>query len=124
MTQPNFAASDVSSKNSLTAVSSSDSTQIVRLTADPDTGALLVVASGAGGTGTWYDVSGTINGSNVTFTIPVAVTSDFLVFLARQPQMKTEDFTYAAGIGTTTITYISAPDASLSGFPHKAFVIS
>lgn len=105
--------------------SSTDDATIINASFDPVTRRLLTdSAGGSGGTGTWYDVSGTINSSNVTFTIPVAVTSDFLVFLARQPQMKTEDFTYVAGVGTTTITYVTAPDAALSGFPHKAFVIS
>jgi len=104
--------------------SSADDATIINAAFDPVTRRLLVDAAAGGGTGTWYDVSGTIDGSNVTFTIPVAVGSDFLLFLARQPQMGTTDFTYVAGVGTTTITYVTAPDASLSGFPHKAFVIS
>lgn len=128
MVQPTFAATDVNDKNSLTAVSNTDSTVIVRLTADPLTGALLVTGGGGGGggTGTWYAVTGTIDGSNVTFTIAVAVTSDFLLCLARQPQMQgvSLDYTYSAGASTTTITYNAAPDASLNGQPHQAFVIS
>lgn len=119
-----WAATDPNDKNSLIAVSNADDTTIVRLTADPVTGALLVTSAGGGGTGTWYTVSGTIDGVNATFTIPVAVKSDFLLFLARQPQMLTTDFTYSAGGGSTTITYTTAPDASLSGQPHQAFVIS
>lgn len=124
MTTKTFAATDVNDKPSLIAVSSTDSTQIVRLTADPATGALLVTISGGGGTGTYYTVSGTVDGSNVTFTIPVAVASDFLLFLARQPQALTTDFTYVAGVSTTTITMTYAPDASLSTQPFQAFVIS
>lgn len=124
MTEPTWAATDVNDRPSLTAVSNSDSTQIVRLTADPATGALLVSSAGGGGTGTYYTVTGTIDGVNTTFTIPVTVSSDFLLFLARQPQMLTTDFTYVAGVGSTTITYGSPPDASLSGQPHVAYVVS
>jgi hypothetical protein len=129
MTLPNFAATDSSDKNSLIAVSSADDTTIVRLVADPITGALLVSTAGSGGTGTWYKVSGTINGSNKTFTIATAVNSDFLLVLDRQPQALTVgadtwDYSYSVGGGTTTITYVTAPDASLSGTPHQAFVIT
>lgn len=108
----------------LLGVSSSDGTTIVRLYADPVTHRLLTDVSGGGGVGTYYTVSGTIDGANVTFTIAVQVTSDFLLFLARQPQMLTTDFTYVAGVGTTTITYVVAPDASLNGQPHVAYVVS
>lgn len=124
MTNRAWAASDVNDKNSLIAVSNADNTTIVRLTADPATGALLVTSAGGGGTGTYYTVSGTVNGSNVTFTIPVAVASDFILFLARQPQALTTDYTYSAGGGVTTITMTTAPDASLSTFPFQAFVIT
>lgn len=118
-------AIDANSRQSLTAVSNSDGTTIVRLWADPITHRLLVDLAGAGGgTGTWYTVSGSVDGSNMTFTIPVAVTSNFLLFLARQPQAYTTDFNYSAGAGSTTITMTYAPDASLSGQPFQAFVIS
>lgn len=103
--------------------SSSDNNTVINSAFDPVTRRLLVDITG-GGAGTWYDVTGTIDGSNVTFTIAVAAGSDFLLFLARQPQMLTTDFTYSVGASTTTITYTGAPDASLSGQPHKAFVIS
>lgn len=109
--------------------STADNQTIVNSAYNPVTRALLVSSSGGGGTGTWYNVSGTINGSNVTFTISVAVNSDFLLVLARQPQAQdvgafTGDYSYTTGGGTTTITYHSAPDASLSGQQHQAFVIS
>lgn len=130
MTSDQWQAIDVNERGSLTAVSSSDDKTIIRLVADPVTGALLVTGvSSGGGTGTWYDVTGTINSSNVTFTIPVKVKSDFLLVLGRQPQAlstgsNTYDYTYSAGATTTTITYTTAPDTSLSGQPHQAFVIS
>lgn len=121
-----WAAYDANDKWSLTAVSTADDKTIVRLVADPNTGALLVTGGGGGGggVGTYYTVSGTIDGSNQTFTIPVVVTSDFLLFLARQPQALTTDFTYSAGVSSTTITYTYAPDASFSGQPHQAYVVS
>ncbi len=105
-------------------VSNADGVSTVTIYADPITHRLLIDSAGGGGTGTYYDVSGSIDGNNVTFTIAVAVSSDFLLFLNRQPQMLTTDFTYTAGVGTTTITYTTAPDATYSGLPHVAFVIS
>lgn len=120
MSVPSFAATDGNDKPSLTAVSSVDDVTIVRLVADPATGALLVSLTGSGGTGTWYTVSGTIDGANVTFTIPVSPTSDIVLVLARQVQAKTIDYSLSGS--TITMTY--APDASLSGQPFQAFVIS
>ncbi len=115
---------DANSVPTLIASSSVDGSTPIRVWADPVTHRLLVDAAAGGGTGTYYDVSGTIDGNNVTFTIATAVASDFLLFLARQPQALTTDFTYVAGGGTTTITYVVAPDASLNGQPHQAFVIT
>lgn len=118
-------AHDPNSAPTLTGVSNVDGSTVVRVYADPVTHRLLVDSEGSsGGTGTWYAVSGALNGTNVTFTVATAVGSDFLLFLARQPQMPTTDFTYSAGVSTTTITYASAPDASLSGQPHYAYVVS
>lgn len=72
-----------------------------------------------GAAGVWYDVSGLINSINLTYTIPVTPTGQIMLFLARQPQMSPDDFS----ISGATITYSTPPDASLSGQPHKAFVI-
>lgn len=118
------ASHDSNSIPTLLAASSTDGTTPIKVYADPVTHRLKVDASGAGGTGTYYTVSGTIDGANMTFTIPVAVTSDFLLFLARQPQAFTTDFSYVAGAGSTTITLTYAPDASLSGQPFQAYVVS
>lgn len=121
---------DENSRPTLTAVSSADGSTIVRVYADPVTHRLLVQSSGgSGGTGTWYNVTGTIDGSNKTFTIPVAVTSDFLLVLANQTQQQnvgvsTYDYSYVAGVSTTTITYTVAPPGVLSGSAHTALVIS
>lgn len=123
-----WAEIDTSSRQSLTATSSADGVSIVRVAADPATGALLITGT-TGGTGTYYTVSGTIDGSNTTFTIPVAVGSDFVLSLARQLQIQdigaTQwDYSYSVGASTTTITYHTAPDESLSGQPHVAYVVS
>lgn len=66
----------------------------------------------------YVTVQGTINGSNRTFTIsPVPFDSNSVQLrLARQPQEEGIDYTILGG----TITYITAPDASLSGQPHVA----
>jgi hypothetical protein len=117
-------AIDQNSRGTLTAVSTVDGRTIVRLVADPATGALVVTGSGSGGVGTWYTVSGVINSSNQTFTIPVAVGSDFILVLVNQMQMQGIDYTYSVGVSTTTITMTTAPDASLSGLGFMAFVIS
>lgn len=74
---------------------------------------------GGGSSLTWIteDVTGTIDGSNKTFTLSHTPASGSLsLTLVRQPQELTQDYT----ISTNTITYVIAPDASLSGGPHKA----
>ena len=94
---------------------------ILRGQIDQITGRVLVdVAGSSGGTLTWYDVSGTIDGNNVTFTIPVSPASGIILILVRQAQMDTTD--YSVSGNTITMTY--APDASLSGLGFKAGVIS
>jgi len=123
MTYANNAYRDQNSVPTLIGVSSVDGVTPVRVAVDPVTGRVLVDVS-TGGTGTYYSVSGTIDGNNVTFTIATEVASDFILFLARQPQALTTDYTYVAAAGTTTITYVVAPDAALNGQPHQAFVIS
>lgn len=114
-------AIDANSRESLTAVSNADGKTILRLWADPVTHRLLVdSAGGSGATFTWYDVTGSLNGSNVTFTIPVSPASGIILVLARQMQMDTIDYS----ISGSTITMTYAPDASFSGQGFKAGVIS
>lgn len=60
-------AIDVNERGSLTAVSTVDDKTIVRLVADPITGALVVTTSGGSGI-TIIAVTGVIDDSNVTFT--------------------------------------------------------
>lgn len=124
MTQNGVLQTDDNDKPVMGGTSSTDNATVINSAFDPVTRRLLVDTAGGGGTGTYYSVTGAINGSNVTFTIAVEVGSDFLLFLARQPQMLTTDFTYVAAAGSTTITYVSAPDASLNGQPHVAYVVS
>ena len=116
------ALKDANSVSSAIFESSTSPGVILRGQIDQVTGRILVDNSGGGGGGTltWYDVSGTINGSNVTFTIPVSPASGIILVLARQIQMDTVD--YSVSGSTITMTY--APDVSLSGIGFKAGVIT
>lgn len=69
----------------------------------------------SGGTVTVYaeTVSGTINGSNVTFTVPTSISTAFALYLGNSIYQPGVDFT----VSGTTITMTLAPDASLSGQP-------
>lgn len=121
---------DQNSRQGLYGLSSANDGTRVDAWVNPVTHALLTESSsGGGGTGTYWAVTGTINGSNVTFSIATAVGSDFVLSLARQLQIQDIgatmwDYSYTTGGGTTTITYHTAPDASLSGQPHVAYVVS
>lgn len=63
-------------------------------------------------------VNGTINGSNVTFTLNGGIVpfdaNSLQLSLGRQPQIQGIDYTFSG----TTITYIVAPLAAMSGQPH------
>ena len=71
-----------------------------------------------GGQGSWKQkqLSGTINGTNKVFTFAGDPPAEFSerVFLNYIEQNPFTDYT----ISGTTVTYTTAPDASLSGFPH------
>ena len=99
---------------------------IAPLLINASTGRLKVTATigsiTPGSFGTWYNVSGTINGSNVTFTIPISPVGQGILFLARQPQMPNMGATtWDYSISGNTITYTTAPDGSLAGQPHLFF---
>jgi len=116
-----WAEIDVNSRQSLTATSNVDGSSIVRLYADPVTHRLLVDIVGGGGTGTWYAVSGTIDGVNPTFTLPVTPTSDFVLVLGGQTQILTKWYTVSGNTITYQAGYIPI------GIPtdeHMAFVIT
>lgn len=102
---------DENSVPTLIASSNADGKTPVRVYADPITHRLLVDASGA----TFYadTVSGTINGSNVTFTVANTISAALVLFLGGIPYQPTVDFT----VSGTTITMTVAPDATLSGQP-------
>lgn len=121
---------DENSRQGLYGLSSANDGSHVDIWVNPVTHAVLTdVTSGGGGTGTWWKVNGTIDGMNSTFTVATGAMSDFLLVLARQPQMQnvganTWDYSYSVAGGTTTIVYTVAPDISLVGQPHIAFIIS
>lgn len=62
---------------------------------------------------------GTINGSNTVFTIPFTPQdpASLVIYLAQQPQLYGVHWIYS-NTGTPTATYVTAPEASLSGLGH------
>lgn len=78
------------------------------------------IASSTTAAADWTDeaVSGTINGSNVTFTLTSTPTvpASLILTLNRQIQIQDTDYTLSGN----TITYTTAPDALYSGLPHRA----
>jgi len=101
---------------------------IAPLSINASNGRLKVSATVAGPVsgsyGTWYNVTGTIDGANRTFTIPISPTGQGILFLARQPQMPNMGATiWDYSLSGNTITYTTAPDASLSGQPHLYYAV-
>lgn len=90
----------------------------------PSAGTALYTIYGsgsAGGAGTWYSVSGTINGINPTFTLPVTPGSDFMLILGGQTQIKNKWYL----VSGSTITYQSGYiPIGVPSNEHMAFVIS
>lgn len=122
---------DENSRQGIYGLSSANDNTRVDIWVNPITHAVLTEdsGSGGGGTGTYWAVNGTINGTNVTFTIATAAGSDFVLSLARQLQIQdigaTQwDYSYSVAGAVTTITYHAAPDASLNGQPHVAYIVS
>lgn len=74
------------------------------------------VAISGGGSPTFYNdtVSGTIDGVNKTFTVTHTIVGAITLFLSNSMYQNIVDYTFTG----TTITYVTAPDASLSGQPH------
>lgn len=127
-TGPN-APLDENSRDGLYGLSSANDGARVDVWVNPITHALLTESASGGGTGTNRKVNGTIDGVNTTFTIAAPATSDFVLSIARQLQIQDIgadiwDYSYSVAGSVTTITYHSAPDASLSGQPHVAFMIT
>jgi hypothetical protein len=67
--------------------------------------------SGGGGTFAQRTISGTQDGTNVTFTVAVAITS-FQLFRNGVLQVTPGDYTFTTGSGVTTITFAVWPPAS------------
>lgn len=103
---------DVNSRGSLTAVSIIDGQTIVRLTADPATGALLVSNTGGGGF-TLLPATGVVNGINAVFTFtqtPTYVVSDGVVYQALDNNGNVN------WSGTTTVTMTIPPSSAIWGW--------
>lgn len=85
---------------------------------NPFTGTLDYYQTASSSAWTTSAVSGTINGINTTFTLSATPTDANSVQLSldRQLQIQGVDYTLSGA----TITYTTAPDASLSGSPHYA----
>lgn len=64
-------------------------------------------------------VSGTINGSNTAFTIPLSFTGKSFIDLNGQILVQDVDYT----VSDTDITYTTAPAADLSGTTHKLICV-
>lgn len=100
-----WAATDVNDKWSLTAVSSADDKTIVRLTADPLTGALLVSGGGSSGTQVLNEV---VAGSGTSWTLANTPNSAGVALYANGQRLTpTVDYTLA-GANITTILSWSA----------------
>lgn len=119
MTQSNYAATrDQNRVPVAMGQSNIDATQTLPFLMDHVTGRLLVDSTSVL-SGTWFNETptGLINGINTTYTLANTPAANSLVLtLARQPQILGVDYTISGSI----ITYLAAPDASLSGQPHNA----
>ena len=105
MTLPSWAATDVNDKPTLTAVSSSDDTTIVRLVADPITGALLVTSAGPSNTFVYNEI---VAGSGTTFTLAnIPITGLYAIYGEGQRLTPGagNDFTISGSVITTTNSF-------------------
>lgn len=108
-------AIDVNSRGSLTAVSTADGKTIVRLTADPITGALLVSIAGGGGF-TELDPTGTVNGLNAQFVFiqkPTYIVSDGATY---KPLDSNGNVNWSWNAGTDTVTMTIPPSSAIWGW--------
>lgn len=106
-------AIDRNSRGSITAVSTADNKTIVRLTADPITGALLVSSSGTGSFSQFVlAATGAVNGLNQTFVFtsaPYMIVSDGVWYMKLDSNGNTQ------WSGTTTVTMTIPPSTSIFG---------
>lgn len=102
MSIPTFAATDVNDRPSLTAVSSVDDVTIVRLVADPATGALLVSAA-SNGTQILNEV---VSGSGTSWTLANTPTSaGIALYASGQRLAPTTDYTLSGKTITTVLSW-------------------
>lgn len=122
MAESNVLVKDVNSVAVAGGVSDLDGVTILPITINHSTGRVKVsaVTSGIVVVG-WVAVSGTIDGTNATFTLPVMPASDIILVLGGQTQIKTKWYV----VSGNTITYqagfipIGVPTNE-----HMAYVIS
>lgn len=93
---------------------------------NPFTGNFDIINGSGGGSanGTWYDLTGVIDGSNAVFTIPVTPGSDVIVvlgFQVQQPGAGADE--YVQSVATITYNTPPQPDPDKT-LVHKVFVIS
>lgn len=103
---------DENSVPTLIGVSSADGTTTLRAYVDPLTHRLLVSSAGGGGL-TELPATGTVNGSNVTFTFtqePTYIVSDGAWYKKLDNNGNTQ------WSGTTTVTMVIPPTTSIYGF--------
>lgn len=74
-----------------------------------------ITLTASGGVAFYPDtLSGTVDGANKVFTVPNTIASAMVLFLSGTPYQPVVDF---AVTGAKEITFVVAPDASLSGLP-------
>lgn len=79
----------------------------------------ISISGGGGGSSAWSEETptGDVDGLNATFTLSDTPAANSLILsIGRQLQIAGVDFNIAGN----TITYVTAPDASLAGQPHIA----
>lgn len=100
-------AIDANERGSLTAVSSVDDKTIVRLVADPNTGALLVHNNGGGGGGNNFIYNEVVAGSGTSFTLANLPVSGLYSIYARGQKLLPlgVDYTILGSAITTVLTW-------------------
>lgn len=102
---------DGNSVTTLIAVSNADGITPVLLYADPTTHRLLV--SGSGGGGTLLAATGTVNGSNTSFTFS---TAPVMIVVDNVPKQKVSSDGTVNWTGTTSVTLAVAPNFDIFGY--------
>lgn len=78
-----------------------------------------LIAGVGGASITITDITGTIDGNNVSFTLGATPSNGvILIILGNQPQIEGVDYTRSG----TSITYTTAPAEDLSTAAHKAIL--